>query len=209
MEVHPFFQQESTVKFAQDLGLKVTAYSPLGSGAVINGMRVIDHPELAAIGEKHGKSPAQVVTAWLLARNIVVIPKSVKQERIQQNLDVIFTLDAEDIGKISALNADARCVSRMENAECLALRCAGLAGEGHWLSVMAKWRLATFHTRNIHSSKLAASSLDSLPSRRSSSSSSTIYSGHMIIACVSVNIQVLQVIYIFSFFKLNNDRSIT
>jgi len=108
VEVHPFFQQESTVKFAQDLGLKVTAYSPLGSGAVINGMRVIDHPELAAIGEKHGKSPAQVVTAWLLARNIVVIPKSVKQERIQQNLDVIFTLDAEDIGKISALNADAR-----------------------------------------------------------------------------------------------------
>jgi len=108
VEVHPFFQQDSTVKFAQDLGLTVTAYSPLGSGAVINGMRVIDHPELAAVGKKHDKSPAQVVTAWLLARGIVVIPKSVKQDRIKQNLDVMFTLDDEDMSKISALNADAR-----------------------------------------------------------------------------------------------------
>ena len=64
--------------------------------------------ELAAVGKKHDKSPAQVVTAWLLARGIVVIPKSVKQERIKQNLDVMFTLDDEDMSKISALNADAR-----------------------------------------------------------------------------------------------------
>jgi diketogulonate reductase-like aldo/keto reductase len=108
VEIHPFFQQEPLLQFAKAAGLAVTAYSPLGSGVEIHGMRVIDHPDLAAIGEKHGKSAAQVVTAWLLARGIVVIPKSVKQERIQQNLDVIFQLDEEDMSKITTLNADAR-----------------------------------------------------------------------------------------------------
>jgi len=108
VEIHPFMQQEPLVQFAKAAGLAVTAYSPLGSGAEINGLRVIDHPDLIAIGAKHSKSAAQVVSAWLVARGIVVIPKSVKQSRIQENFDVIFELDAEDMATIAAINGDLR-----------------------------------------------------------------------------------------------------
>lgn len=108
VEIHPFMQQEPLVQFAKATGLSVTAYSPLGSGAEINGLRVIDHPDLIAIGAKYSKSPAQVVSAWLVARGIVVIPKSVKQSRIQENFDVIFELDAEDMANIAAINGDLR-----------------------------------------------------------------------------------------------------
>eukprot|EP00658_Telonema_sp_P-2_P059629 TRINITY_DN4874_c0_g1_i3.p1 TRINITY_DN4874_c0_g1~~TRINITY_DN4874_c0_g1_i3.p1 ORF type:complete len:162 (+),score=49.52 TRINITY_DN4874_c0_g1_i3:102-587(+) len=88
---------------------QVTAYSPLGSGVEINGQKVIDHPKLIEIAKKHEKSAAQVVTAWLIKRGIIVIPKSTHKERIVQNLDVFnFTLDEQDMKDIAALNANAR-----------------------------------------------------------------------------------------------------
>merc|ERR1712216_638522 len=72
VEIHPFFSQEALVKFAQKEKLAVTAYSPLGSGAEINGVKVIEHPTLVKSADRLKKSPAQVVTAWLLQRGIVV-----------------------------------------------------------------------------------------------------------------------------------------
>lgn len=109
VEVHPFFSQEPLVKAAAAHNIAVTAYSPLGSGVAINGQTVVDHPKLIEIGQKYKVSAAQVVTAWLVSRGIVVIPKSVKKERIEQNFDVFsFKLDEDDVKGIRALNANTR-----------------------------------------------------------------------------------------------------
>ena len=78
----------------------MTAYSPLGTGAVIDGSTVVGNPVLKEIGEKYGKSSAQVAICWLASRGLVVIPKSVTPARVLQNREVKFELSAEDIGKI-------------------------------------------------------------------------------------------------------------
>ena len=62
---------------------------------------------LTGIGEKYGKSAAQVILRWLIERGIVVIPKSVKIERMRQNFDVFdFTLSPDDMAAIAALDTD-------------------------------------------------------------------------------------------------------
>jgi len=65
-------------------------------------------PVLSAIADAHGKSVAQVVLRWLIQRDIVVIPKSVRPERMAQNFDVFgFTLTEEQMNQIAALDTDA------------------------------------------------------------------------------------------------------
>lgn len=109
VEIHPFFSQEKLVEFCHKQNISVTAYSPLGSGAEINGVKVVNHPKLQEIGKKHGKSPAQVVNAWLISRGVIVIPKSVNKDRIEQNIDVFgFMLDSEDLKAIAKLNGNCR-----------------------------------------------------------------------------------------------------
>merc|ERR1712070_1117360 len=108
VEVHPFFNNKKFVEFTQEKGLCVTAYSPLGSGVVIGDERVIDNAKLKELGEKYEKSPAQMVTSWLMHRNIVVIPKSVKESRIKENLDVFFKIEEADLAAISAISVDLR-----------------------------------------------------------------------------------------------------
>merc|ERR1712216_462117 len=108
VEIHPFFSQEPLVAFAKERGLQVTAYSPLGSGAEINGMTILQHPTLQELAAKYNKSTAQLVAAWLVNRGIVVIPKSVKEERIKENFDVFFEVSAEDMEAIGGINGNAR-----------------------------------------------------------------------------------------------------
>ena len=65
-------------------------------------------PTLTAIGDAHGKSVAQVVLRWLTQRGIVTIPKSVRRERMEQNLDVFdFTLSDEEMAQIAAMDTGA------------------------------------------------------------------------------------------------------
>mmetsp|Transcript_23349 Transcript_23349/g.69945 ORF Transcript_23349/g.69945 Transcript_23349/m.69945 type:complete len:323 (+) Transcript_23349:105-1073(+) len=108
VEVHPYHSQKPLVDFCAARGIVVTAYSPLGSGATLDGATVPANPVLKAIGEAHGKSAAQVAIAWLAARGLIVIPKSVTPARVAQNRDVDFELSAEDVAKIDALNQDLR-----------------------------------------------------------------------------------------------------
>ena len=72
------------------------------------GCTVVGNPTLQSIGEKYGKSSAQVAIAWLAQRGIIVIPKSVTAARIAQNREVGFELSAEDMAAVSALNKDFR-----------------------------------------------------------------------------------------------------
>jgi 2,5-diketo-D-gluconate reductase A len=63
---------------------------------------------LASIGDKHGKTPGQVVVRWHLDNGLVVIPKSKNAQRLAENLDVLdFTLDADDLAEIATLDQGA------------------------------------------------------------------------------------------------------
>lgn len=108
VEIHPFFSQVPLVEWAQSKGIVVTAYSPLGSGVEIDGERVIDNGKLKEIAAKYDKSAAQLACAWLTNRNIVTIPKSVKEERLKQNFDIRFTISEEDMKAIGEINRDVR-----------------------------------------------------------------------------------------------------
>ena len=99
VELHPVFQQRDKRDFHREHDIKIESYSPLGSG------RSLDDKRIAAIGEKHGKSIAQVILRWHLQEGLIVIPKSTHKERIVENFDVFgFELDADDLDKIRGLD---------------------------------------------------------------------------------------------------------
>jgi 2,5-diketo-D-gluconate reductase A len=103
VELHPYFQQTGLRREHADLGIVTEAWSPLAQG------KVLDDPALIAIAETHGVTTGQVVIRWHLQLGNVVIPKSVTQERIEQNLDVFgFTLSAAEMGAIAELDAGDR-----------------------------------------------------------------------------------------------------
>ncbi|MEZ3178762.1 aldo/keto reductase [Streptomyces pimonensis] len=104
IELHPHLQQHASREYHAERGIATEAWSPLGSGKGI-----LEVPAIVAIARKHGRTPAQVVLRWHLQLGNVVIPKSVTPSRIEENIDVFgFTLDAEDLAAISALNEDRR-----------------------------------------------------------------------------------------------------
>ena len=101
METHVFNQQHETRKFMDEFGTKLMAWAPLAEGQ--NGL--FTNPTLTQIGEKYGKTAAQVALRWLLQNDVIIIPKTVHQERMQENLNLFdFELDAEDMQKIAALD---------------------------------------------------------------------------------------------------------
>jgi 2,5-diketo-D-gluconate reductase B len=102
-EVSPFLANRKLVGATQQLGVKVTAYMPLGEG------RAHTDATLKAIAEKHGATPAQVTFAWLLSRDIVVLSASTNPAHQQANWDAQkLKLGADDIAKIDALDEGKR-----------------------------------------------------------------------------------------------------
>jgi diketogulonate reductase-like aldo/keto reductase len=96
LELSPFLQRRELVAFCRRHGIALTAYSPLTKG------RRLDDGRLRAIAERHRKSPAQVLIRWGLEQGFAVIPKSVRRERILENLAVFdFALSATDLGQLS------------------------------------------------------------------------------------------------------------
>ncbi len=101
IETHPFYQQTESAAFMKEQGVQHQSWAPFAEG--LNNMFV--NEVLASIAEKHNKSVAQVVLRWLVQREVVVIPKSVRKERIVENFDIFdFELSADDIEQISALD---------------------------------------------------------------------------------------------------------
>ena len=108
VERHPYLQQPSLLSFCHQHKIVLTAYSPLGSGGH-GSTNLLHDPVIQAIGADHDCSPAQVLLAWGLAQDTVVIPKSVKPERLQSNLDAAFIkLREEDLAKIKQLDRNLR-----------------------------------------------------------------------------------------------------
>jgi 2,5-diketo-D-gluconate reductase A len=103
IELHPWLPQTELRDIDARLGIRTEAWSPLGSG------RLIDDPVIAEVSAKHGKSPAQVMVRWSIQLGNIVLPKSVTPERIEQNIDVFdFQLDDADMAAIATLESGRR-----------------------------------------------------------------------------------------------------
>lgn len=118
IELHPYLQQTGLVEFCQAKNIVVTAYSPLGTPAnsVAKGLPILlEDKKILEIAGKHGKSPAQILLRWGIQRGTVVIPKSVTEERIRENLAVFdFELSENEMADIASLNRNLRFVNPSE-----------------------------------------------------------------------------------------------
>ena len=101
VEMHPFFQQQLNVDTMNEYGVVPEAWAPFDEGL----RDFFNNPILVEIGKKYGKSAAQVALRWNIQRGVVVIPKSVHEDRIKQNFDVFdFTLSDEDMEQIKGMD---------------------------------------------------------------------------------------------------------
>jgi diketogulonate reductase-like aldo/keto reductase len=101
IETNVWFQRKEEEKFLKKEGIAHEAWAPFAEG----NNDVFNAPVLKEIGVKYGKSTGQVMLRWLLQRDVTVIPKSVKKERMKQNIDVFdFELAIEDMEKIAAMD---------------------------------------------------------------------------------------------------------
>ncbi|HIR05136.1 MAG TPA: aldo/keto reductase [Candidatus Copromonas faecavium] len=106
VETNVFFQQREAQEYMQSKGVVMEGWAPFAEGK----NNLFQNEALLSIGEKHQKSVAQVVLRWLLQRNIVCIPKSVKKERMEENIQVFdFSLDEEDLKAIASLDTGKSC----------------------------------------------------------------------------------------------------
>lgn len=101
VEVNVFHQQKDAQTYNEKYGVQLEAWAPFAEGR--NNM--FSNIELKEIGEKYGKSIAQVILRWLVQRNIVSLSKSIKKERMQENINIFdFELSQEDMNKISEMD---------------------------------------------------------------------------------------------------------
>ena len=103
IELHPFLQQAEMRRYAKQHNMAITAWGPLLHG------HLAEMPLAAEIGERHGKTAAQVVLRWHLQHGICIIPKSVKPHRIRENADIFdFALSDDDMAAIDAVDNGTR-----------------------------------------------------------------------------------------------------
>ena len=101
VETHPFNQQQDTAEFLKENDVQIESWGPFAEGR----NNLFSNEMLTAIGNGYNKSVAQVVLRWLIQRGVIVIPKSVKPERIAQNFDVFdFTLSESEMESIKSLD---------------------------------------------------------------------------------------------------------
>jgi len=116
VECHPHLNQAKLMDFCRERGIVLTAYSPLGSPGVRVNMKdplpnLLEDPKIKEIGDKFGKTAAQVMLRFQVQRGVVVIPKSVTPSRIEQNLDICdFALSQEDMEYITSLDCNGRII---------------------------------------------------------------------------------------------------
>ena len=101
VELHPYFAQPEALATMKYYNVQPEAWAPFAEGK--NGL--FQHPVLTAIGEKYGKSVGQVVLRWIYQRGIVSLAKSVRKERMEENINILdFELSPEDMLQITALD---------------------------------------------------------------------------------------------------------
>ena len=101
VELHPFFQQENALALMKEYGVIPEAWGPFAEGK----HGIFTHPVLTEIGQKYGKTAAQVALRWNAQRGVVIIPKSTHKERMEENFNIWdFALSDEDMAAIAALD---------------------------------------------------------------------------------------------------------
>ena len=101
VETHVFDQQVQAQKSMEEFGCQIMSWGPLAEGR----NNFFSNPVLEEIGKKYDKSVAQVALRWLVQRGVIIIPKSVHIERMEQNLNILdFTLKDEDMAEIAKLD---------------------------------------------------------------------------------------------------------
>ncbi len=101
VETHVFDQQTEAQKYMEEYGCQIMSWGPLAEGR----NNLFSNPVLESIGYKYGKTVAQVALRWLVQRGVIIIPKSVHVERMEQNLNILdFTLSDEDMAAIACLD---------------------------------------------------------------------------------------------------------
>ncbi|MBO3682562.1 aldo/keto reductase [Streptomyces sp. NEAU-YJ-81] len=101
IETHPFFQRTADQELMREHGVQIQSWGGFAEGK----NNIFAHPVLSEIGEKHGKSVAQVVLRWLAQRGVVAIPKSVRPDRMAENIDVFdFELTDDQMAAIATMD---------------------------------------------------------------------------------------------------------
>lgn len=101
VELHPFFQQEDALALVKEYDVRSEAWEPFAEGK----HGIFTCPVLTKIRGKYGKSPARVALRWNVQRGVIVIPKSIRRERMEQNMDIWnFVLSDEDMKEIAGLD---------------------------------------------------------------------------------------------------------
>ena len=99
VEFHPFLYQRPLLEFSESKRIQLEAYSPLTRG------HRLDHPVITQVAAKYGRTPAQVLIRWSLQHGLVVIPKSIRPDRIRENGGVFdFELKREDMARLDSLD---------------------------------------------------------------------------------------------------------
>lgn len=110
VEFHPYLLQPELISFCDEHKIQLQAWAPLMQG------KINEVTELGKIGEKYGKSPAQIALRWNLQHKVITIPKSVNQDRIKANADIFnFSLSDEDIIIIDNLDRNYRFGPELDN----------------------------------------------------------------------------------------------
>ena len=104
IETHPFFQRTADQELMRERGVQIESWGPFAEGR----NDLFSNSLLSEIGAAHGKSVGQVVLRWLIQRGVIVIPKSVRPERIRENIDIFdFELTDEQMTRIAGLDTGA------------------------------------------------------------------------------------------------------
>jgi len=103
VEFHPFLYQKELLKYCQNRGIQVEAYSPLARGERLK------HPRIISLATKYSKTPAKLMIRWGIQHGLVVIPKSTREERIRENSQLFdFDISDDDMRSLDSLNQDLR-----------------------------------------------------------------------------------------------------
>lgn len=105
VEFHTFLYQKELLEGSRAKGIQIVAYSPVARA------QFFDHADLSRIAEKYKKTPAQMMLAWCLNHNLVVIPKSISEKRIQENSDIFFVIEDDDMAVLDNLHPQVRLVN--------------------------------------------------------------------------------------------------
>ena len=114
VECHPFYQQEELLTFLKEHHIQMEAWGSFAEGK----KNIFENPILKEIGQKYGKTTAQVILRWNIQRGIIPLTKSIHSNRIKENLSVLdFELSQEDMKSISQLDENKTLFGRNEDPE--------------------------------------------------------------------------------------------